>query len=129
MRKFEQLKSQFSQYREGFIDDDKAWKAMLVARNDDTHLYNERAAILYADAIMTDYVVLIRKLIDRLTEVIPGEDFESAKLPKDFIEYVQQSGQGYYNAAKSIAVAEGFRSIEDVFVNWERIKSKYLSGN
>ena len=115
-------------YREGLIDDDKVWKDMLIARNDDTHLYNERAAMLYADAIMTKYVVLIRDLIKVLSEIIPSEEFKSEAFPADFIALVEQSGEGYYEVANRIAIAEGYRSTEEVFVNWENIKDKYIGG-
>lgn len=52
------------------IDNDKIWINLLEDRNATSHLYSEQIANEIAHRIVTDYVEVIGKLIEKLDELI-----------------------------------------------------------
>jgi len=71
-------------YRENLIDDEELWLGILKDRNDDAHHYKNSAAILYMGRIMDLYMDVIKKLIERLAELIPAEILPDSRVPGSF---------------------------------------------
>lgn len=57
-------------YANHLIDNDKIWINLLEDRNATSHLYSEQIANEIAHRIVTDYVEVIGKLIEKLDELI-----------------------------------------------------------
>lgn len=112
-------------YREKLIDDEEVWIGILKDRNDDAHHYKNSAAILYMGRIMDQYMVVIKKLIGRLEELIPAETLPDFKVPESFAEAVQNSGMSLYSFVQKVKAENGFSREEDIFLHWDAIKEKY----
>lgn len=60
---------------------------MLKDRNDDSHIYCKADAVIYISKIVSVYLPEINRLMVRLKELIPEENFEDVQIPDDLLAY------------------------------------------
>lgn len=70
-------------------------------------------------------MVVIKKLIGKLEELIPAETLPDFKVPETFAEAVQNSGMSLYSFVQKVRAENGFSREEDIFLHWDAIKEKY----
>ena len=113
------LKLSFSQ---NLIDDENIWLQILKDRNDDTHHYNNTAALLYMSRINEKYLPIIYKLVTKLNTIIPAENLPDSKIPTDFIPHWKASGLSMEEYITKLRTENNLSINEDVFLKWQEIK-------
>lgn len=114
-------------YQQGLLDG-VIWIDMLDDRNDDAHLYNESEARSYAARIHRLYLPEVQKVIDCLLPVIPEETEVLVEIPDDFLLAKKRSGLDYDEFLTKVKTDNGFSDDSDVFLNWDKVKNKYITG-
>ncbi len=106
-------------YRENLIHNEEDWINILKDRNDDTHLYNRGAAVLYVSRINDDYLDIIRGCLEDFKELIPEEELPDSKIKESFFEQWKESGLKMDDFVERIRVEKGFATKREVIDNWE----------
>lgn len=113
-------------YAQGIISKSDVWISMLKDRNDDSHNYKKSAAILYKSRIESEYMPVIKELIDYLDELIPYEALESEEILEGLINRASKENIPIYQyvtqLSKQFKVSE-----EEIVSKWEE-KYKFIIG-
>lgn len=113
-------------YNQGIIKQSDKWFSMLKDRNDDSHIYKKSAAILYKSKIESEYMPVIKELIDYLEELIPHEELESADISDELLDNALRVNLPVYQYVKRLS-AQYNVSVEKIIDEWEE-KYRFLVG-
>ena len=113
-------------YNQGIIKQSDKWFSMLKDRNDDSHIYKKSAAILYKSKIVSEYMPVIKELIDYLEELIPHEELESADISDELLDNALRVNLPVYQYVKRLS-AQYNVSVEKIIDEWEE-KYRFLVG-
>ena len=106
-------------YKENLIGDEEEWIEILKDRNDDTHLYNHGAAVLYVSRINDRYLDKIRSCINDFSELIPEEKLPDGRLQESFFVSWKESGLTMDDFVEKIRIEKGYATKREVIDNWE----------
>ena len=109
-------------FREGMISDEKMWIKMLKDRNDDSHIYLKADAILYVSRIQSEYLPVIKKLIDKLNGLIAPEPLEEIQMPSSLIDYCRKNNLDTAGFVDEIIERFGFETRLMLYEHWEEIR-------
>lgn len=114
-------------YAQGIISKSDVWISMLKDRNDDSHNYKKSAAILYKSRIESEYMPVIKELIDYLDELIPYEALESEEIPEELIKKASEEKIPVYKYV--LELSKRFNvSEEEIIRKWDD-KYSFLAGD
>ncbi len=106
-------------YKENLITNEDEWLDILKDRNDDAHLYNYGAAILYVSRINDRYIEIIRRCIADFSELIPEEELPNSRVKASFFEEWEKSGLSMDDFVENIRLEKGYSTKREVIDNWE----------
>lgn len=109
------------------LTDDFLWFQMLKDRNDDLHIYRKADAVIYISKIVSVYLPEINRLMVRLKELIPEEDFEDVQIPDDLLAYAFRQRQPLYQLMEDIRQKYQCQTDAQVYESWKRYKKEYLN--
>lgn len=113
-------------YNQGIIKQSDKWFSMLKDRNDDSHIYKKSAAILYKSKIESEYMPVIKELIDYLEELIPHEELESADISDELLDNAFKVNLPVYQYVQMLS-AQYNAPVEKIIDEWEE-KYRFLAG-
>ena len=113
-------------YNQGIIKQSDKWFYMLKDRNDDSHIYKKSAAILYKSKIESEYMPVIKELIDYLEELIPHEELESADISDELLDNALKVNLPVYQYVQRLS-AQYNVPVEKIIDEWEE-KYRFLAG-
>ncbi len=105
---------------------DAIWFQMLKDRNDDAHRYRKSDAMIYISKIVSLYLPEIRRLIERLKELIPEEPWEDIRIPQDLLAYAFGHRKPLYELLEDIGRAYHCQTDAQIYESWEKYKKEYL---
>ncbi len=105
---------------------DAVWFQMLKDRNDDAHIYRKSDAMIYISKIVSLYLPEIRRLIERLKELIPEEPWEDIRIPQDLLAYAFGHRKPLYELLEDIGRAYHCQADAQIYESWEKYKKEYL---